>query len=572
MANTKITYRAVKGSALTFSEMDQNFASFFYSASAYNDENGFNRLRLHYTGSSLITGDFDNDRYLEVVLPDAQGEAGGAEVAGTNTTIQFNDGGSFAGDPEFVFNKTSNTVSLGNGSNGDSTLDIRGTSSNTATVLKLRARDANNSESQSYINITKVNQSKLQVGLLDSNSNIPRIKGTSALEIGIDSNRHIKLGSLGTTIGVGDSLAIPNKTLTVIGEIGVGINTDDASQSTIKSLSGDNFTGALGNYLPTDATTAGLMIASPSNTTNGGNIAIGINASVGESETFSIFSGNNGTFNSTIATFKADGNVGINKKDPIEKLHVEGNITGSGNIQVEDSATIKGSATIETVTELATLNTDWENSSTEYARTLVKSSTGLVQYMDAAPIPKGGIIMWAGAVNNIPKGWRLCDGSNENGVTVPDLRERFVVGAGGKNLTHPVGGSPVNGHNVNDIGGDRTHNHNNGKTGNHSLTLCQIPSHDHVPSDFGGCAKFLMMANCSNGQHDGCGQTPGVGGDSGIGGSTPEHIVHMDTISILNKTKIASEGGGQSHCHTISSANHMPPYYALAFIIYVGVA
>jgi len=41
-------------------------------------------------------------------------------------------------------------------------------------------------------------------------------------------------------------------------------------------------------------------------------------------------------------------------------------------------------------------------------------------------IPVGGIIMWSGAINAIPAGWRLCDG----GGGTPDLRNRFVVGAG----------------------------------------------------------------------------------------------------------------------------------------------
>lgn len=61
-------------------------------------------------------------------------------------------------------------------------------------------------------------------------------------------------------------------------------------------------------------------------------------------------------------------------------------------------------------------------------------------------VPFGAIMMWSGTIAQIPTGWRLCDGNN--GVTipilpgsvpgssmqsiiVPDLRERFVVGAGG---------------------------------------------------------------------------------------------------------------------------------------------
>ena len=41
-------------------------------------------------------------------------------------------------------------------------------------------------------------------------------------------------------------------------------------------------------------------------------------------------------------------------------------------------------------------------------------------------VPKGVIVMWSGEVDQIPAGWVLCDGSNGT----PDLRSRFIVGAG----------------------------------------------------------------------------------------------------------------------------------------------
>jgi len=39
---------------------------------------------------------------------------------------------------------------------------------------------------------------------------------------------------------------------------------------------------------------------------------------------------------------------------------------------------------------------------------------------------KGIICLWSGAIVDIPAGWQLCDGSNGS----PDLRDKFVVGAG----------------------------------------------------------------------------------------------------------------------------------------------
>ena len=41
-------------------------------------------------------------------------------------------------------------------------------------------------------------------------------------------------------------------------------------------------------------------------------------------------------------------------------------------------------------------------------------------------LPYGSIIIWHGIVNNIPKGWALCNGTNGT----PNLVDRFIVGAG----------------------------------------------------------------------------------------------------------------------------------------------
>lgn len=41
-------------------------------------------------------------------------------------------------------------------------------------------------------------------------------------------------------------------------------------------------------------------------------------------------------------------------------------------------------------------------------------------------VPTGAIVMWSGALDAIPDGWTLCDGSDGT----PDLRDRFVLGAG----------------------------------------------------------------------------------------------------------------------------------------------
>ena len=49
----------------------------------------------------------------------------------------------------------------------------------------------------------------------------------------------------------------------------------------------------------------------------------------------------------------------------------------------------------------------------------------------------GSIMIWSGAANAIPTGWQLCDGTNGS----PDLRDKFVVGAGSTYAVDDTGGS-----------------------------------------------------------------------------------------------------------------------------------
>ncbi len=55
--------------------------------------------------------------------------------------------------------------------------------------------------------------------------------------------------------------------------------------------------------------------------------------------------------------------------------------------------------------------------------------------------PVGSIILWSGSVSKIPDGWALCDGKTYNGCKTPDLRNRFVVGAGSNYSVGATGGA-----------------------------------------------------------------------------------------------------------------------------------
>ncbi len=90
------------------------------------------------------------------------------------------------------------------------------------------------------------------------------------------------------------------------------------------------------------------------------------------------------------------------------------------------------------------------------------SYTDLTDRPNVTAIPSGLIAMWSGAANAIPTGWVLCDGTNNT----PDLRNRFIIGAGSTYAVDAKGGAT-----------SRTISSGVGAT---TLTTSQIPSHTHT--------------------------------------------------------------------------------------------
>lgn len=93
----------------------------------------------------------------------------------------------------------------------------------------------------------------------------------------------------------------------------------------------------------------------------------------------------------------------------------------------------------------------WLTSGTSYKFVLADSSNVVIQTYDnlygivnvapaANPVPSGSIIMWSGSIAAIPSGYVICDGNNGT----PDLRDRFVVGAGNSYAVGNTGGFTSN--------------------------------------------------------------------------------------------------------------------------------
>ena len=55
----------------------------------------------------------------------------------------------------------------------------------------------------------------------------------------------------------------------------------------------------------------------------------------------------------------------------------------------------------------------------------------------SSTLPTGMILLWSGAIGSIPSGYYLCDGNNGT----PDLRDRFIIGAGNTYSVNQTGGT-----------------------------------------------------------------------------------------------------------------------------------
>lgn len=155
------------------------------------------------------------------------------------------------------------------------------------------------------------------------------------------------------------------------------------------------------------------------------------------------------------------------------------------------------------------------------------ASTAFVKTVVAAEIsaalPAGTIVLWSGSVASIPTGWVLCNGSN----STPDLRNRFIVGAGSTYAVDATGGS------ADAIVVSHTH----------TATVTD-PGHTHTLSPTNR-QVYNSGASGSAGQYNG-----------------GETFTQLTMSSATTGITVANSSTGSSG----TNAN-LPPYYALCYIM-----
>ena len=171
-------------------------------------------------------------------------------------------------------------------------------------------------------------------------------------------------------------------------------------------------------------------------------------------------------------------------------------------------------------------------------------------------VPVGAIILWSGSTSDIPTNWQLCDGTNGT----PDLRNRFVVGAGSSYNVGSTGGEATHTLTINEM---PSHNHSfSGISHSHSLdlsnlTISQAGEHSHG-LDIYGTGRNAEVINASSGTYrSGTYSTNSAG--------THSHTISGDGSigSTVASGSVGYKGAGNSH-------NNLPPYYALCYIMKIA--
>jgi len=199
----------------------------------------------------------------------------------------------------------------------------------------------------------------------------------------------------------------------------------------------------------------------------------------------------------------------------------------------------------------------------------------------------GMILLWSGASNAIPSGFVLCNGSN----STPDLRDRFVVGAGNSYSVGATGGSAnvtlsanqiaAHGHSFSANTGNQSANHSHG-SGNYNTSNTGGHSHSGNTNNTGAHSHTWDRQDAANDQ--GYRPWPASNNDCArTTANTSNNGNHSHNISTNNTGNHSHNLGGNSgnnsanHTHSVSgntgnsgnTAAHenRPPYYALCYIM-----
>jgi hypothetical protein len=410
--------------------------------------------------------------------------------------------------------------------------------------IPLSQLDANFANAKSAADfVIANNQANItSVGTLTGLSVNGNILGNGAVSITGNTTIGNNLSVVGTITGAGNTIhgnIFTTGLITATGDITGGNVLTGGSISATGNILTAGLVSATGNIL-----TAGLVSAT-GNVTGGNIFSAGLISATGNVTASTLnavdinLSGNivvagNATVNGTTTTINVQ-TLNIADKDVVVANNVSTSalVDGAGilagnptvasiiysdaikgwttanNFSVGSNLTVTGTTTltgIPTAPTPANTVADTQIATTAFVRNIV---------------PTGVITLWYGAIVNIPSGWFLCDGANGT----PDLRDRFIVGAGSTYAVAATGGS----------------------------ANATLPSHSHTATSSvtdPGHAHSYNQPVASD-----------AANPPGASGSQPSATVTANAFTGISvSTTISTEGSSATNAN-------LPPYYALAYIM-----
>lgn len=235
---------------------------------------------------------------------------------------------------------------------------------------------------------------------------------------------------------------------------------------------------------------------------------------------------------------------------------------------------------------------------------LVSDAQGYAHWQQIFSVRPGMIAVWSGDAASVPTGWAVCDGQ----YGTPDLRDRFVVGAGGTLAVGATGGAETHTHAVDvpSVSTDATGGHghtvdiasfNTSSDGAHTHsidfpggTLSWQGDHQHSGGSLSFHAMHVIVDYPGN-RNDYINPLDSAHSDTRYGltwyGGTGWAGGHNHTVDV----GAFASGSGGSHSHSIdpavsaagavgdhthtvdpgafssAQASSAPPYYALLYIM-----
>jgi hypothetical protein len=211
-------------------------------------------------------------------------------------------------------------------------------------------------------------------------------------------------------------------------------------------------------------------------------------------------------------------------------------------------------------------------------------------------LPIGMILQWYGDIASIPYGYALCNGQTVGGHTTPNLTDRFVIAAGPQHPQGSTGGNTTLTPTMQSAG-QHSHGANTGSTilaaehlptHNHSVTVTGATgAHTHNFTDVYAIVGDYELGSSTASPYDRnnnyiypsfyAGNATDWDYDNGSYGfpSKTDPASAALSISVSENSVGQSHGHTHSmmpdgtHTHTMNSAEIVPPYYALCYIMKV---